>query len=1195
MIKQTKSESIGAYVSRRNVKPVSIAFSLILFAAAVSYAQTPAASISGIVGDPSGAVVAGVKVTVTDTARGVPFVTQTNSSGAYFIKDLIPSTYRITAEAAGFRTYVLQSFPLTAQQHAILNIDLQLGTASQTVEVRGQVQMVEPSNATLGGLMQNKQIVDLPLSNRNVLTLMVLQPGVVPSLPNNYTSTYFTTAVRYSINGGLESTSDFQLDGVSILAGSDVPGITALSLLPSVESVEEFRVQTNNYSAAYGRSGGGITSMVSKSGSNTFHGSGFEFLQNNALNSNGFFANRSGAKIPPVHIDQYGGSIGGPVIKNKTFFFLAHERLLSHAGGFSLLTVPTALERQGDFSQNYNSSGQLKVLYNPFSTRPDPDNPGKFIRDPIPGNNLNNLAPLGISMSSVAQKAITYYPMPNLPGTAIPGTSLYRPTNNYGASGVVASPQVQLNFRVDHNFGTNDRLFVRYGYLGNTIGGINWYGAGSKAGNWSGDLFVHVNNAVLGYTHTFGTSTVLDLRAKANRFVGYRPGQAYPFDMTSLGLPSAVADYTAQGGVPQFPGFRPSGYNYIGSSGGNYYTTYMTDWVFQGTLSRMVGRHTLTMGAENRNFMINFAQIRGFISTYTATMTQGPNPRTVSSRAGDSIASFLLGTPDVGSINYTAKTANANHYFAQFIQDDVKWTRKFTMNFGFRLEEETATTERYNRMAAMDPLVLNPISSQVTNPFTGAAGWNLYGGYVFAGSGPGTLGRRTIRGVEWKPNPRIGLAYALNDKTVIRAAYGIFFSVPYDGATTNFTSGAFSTISQMLATLDGITPYRTLDNPFPTPDSFTYPPGSSQGLLTAIGTYLQSAWPQAIGTPYNQQWNFSIQRSVTPSTLLQAAYVGNKGTHVGYWVPMLGQLTPAVQSEGATLLQLVPNPLAGLIPAGGIMNQPTVQLGWLKSPYPLWPQGAIPLEAPWGNSNYNALQVMLQKRYTGGTTFTAGYTWSKIIADTADGIWSDNLQAGVVQRSVYCRRCERAVSSYDFPHRFTFSAVGELPFGRGKRWGSKMPGVLDQFVGGWQTNAILTLASGPPLVFNTAVNNSYSFGGQQHPDYTGVNARMGKEQSLDEWFDTAQFSQPADFTFGTLGRTFTDVRSDWTRNLDFSLFKNFSITEKLRLQFRAETFNLTNTPVFAAPGTTVGTGSFGIVSSQSNSPRVVQLALKFTF
>src|ERR1041384_6275305 len=381
----------------RFAKANLIVLSLVLFCAGTALTQTFQASVSGIVIDPTGAVVPSVKITVTDTERGVVLTAITNQDGVYLINNLTPSTYRVTAEASGFQTYQLNSFPLTAKQEAVLNITLTIGSTNQTVEVSSQVQMVDPSNATLGGVVNNKSIADLPLVNRNVLTLMVIEPGIAPSTPNTYQSNFFTSSIRYSFNGGLESTSDFQLDGVSLLNQSDIPGIMGLTMLPSVDGVDEMRVQTNGYSAMYGRSGGGITTMVTKSGTNSLHGTAFDFLRNNSLNANNFFSNRSGAKIAPLHENQFGGSLGGPIIKNRTFFFGLFERNINRAGAFSLFSVPTAAERAGDFSQVVTQDGRLKTLSDPFSATPDPSRPGQFLRTPFTGNTIpkNLMDPVG--------------------------------------------------------------------------------------------------------------------------------------------------------------------------------------------------------------------------------------------------------------------------------------------------------------------------------------------------------------------------------------------------------------------------------------------------------------------------------------------------------------------------------------------------------------------------------------------------------------------------------------------------------------------------------------------------------------------------------------------------------------------------------------------------------------------------------
>jgi hypothetical protein len=310
----------------------------------------------------------------------------------------------------------------------------------------------------------------------------------------------------------------------------------------------------------------------------------------------------------------------------------------------------------------------------------------------------------------------------------------------------------------------------------------------------------------------------------------------------------------------------------------------------------------------------------------------------------------------------------------------------------------------------------------------------------------------------------------------------------------------------------------------------------------------------------------------------------------------MNQLPPQYMSRGSSLLTLVPNPFAGHIPAGGALNQPQVQAGQLLLPYPEW-LAVLPVNAALGNSEYNALQVLFQKRFSTGTAFTAGYTWSKTMSDIVDGRWNDAqiIFGGGAIRSWYCLSCEHAVSSYDVPHRFVLSGVGELPFGKGKRWGANWHGIANYVLGGWQLNGILTLASGQPLVFHVSQNTSYSFGGGQHPDFTGIDPNLGDQRTLNKWFNTSSFAQPANFTFGNLGRTLTSVRQDWTRNLDCSLFKNFKIKENLQLQFRAEAFNFTNTPVFGAPNTTFGSPAFGIVSGQSNPPRNFQLAVKLLF
>jgi len=1150
---------------------------LALFAASFLNGQTPSASISGIVTDPSGSVVPGVKVTATDTLRGESYQAQTNQTGFYRVPELIPSTYRIVAEKTGFQKFDIGSFPLATQQEAVLNITLQLGSVTQEVMVTSQAQMVEPSNATLGGLVANKSIVDLPLVNRNVFTLMALLPGVAPSLPNGDTSVMFTAPDRFSLSGGLELTSDVQIDGISALAQSNIPGTYAVSALPSVDSIQEFRVQTADFSAAYGRSGGGMVTMVTKSGTNVFHGDAYDFFQNDALNANGFFSNASGGHVTPFKHNDYGVTFGGPVVKNKTFFFVSYEGVDEHAGAFSLFTVPTSAERQGNFSQDLNSAGQLQVIYNPFSTVANPAAPGTYIRTAFTGN----VIPTGM-MDPVALKTLTYYPLPNQSGVA------NTVVNDLGLTSVTMNPVRRIEFKVDHNLSGTKRLFARYDYLSAKSGDYNyWQNAAMPT---FGTMAWTSHNAVLGYTETFGSSTVLDLRAGGDRFAADRPTFGYGFNLTSLGLPASLATYAAQGEPPLFPTITNNTYSQLGANTGSYYQSANTDYVLTGSLSHIIGRQTLQAGAEGRFYLLNFYQPRSpFAAAFSKDMTQGPNPLTVSSTVGDGFASFLLGTGDSGLAYYNPRPSTTSQYYAEYLQDSLRLTAKLTVNLGFRWEEETADTERHNRLTAIDPTVLNPITTDV--------GFNVYGGYVFAGSGPDSLGRRALRPVASTENPRLGIAYLLNRNTVIRAGYGIFYGVPMYAASDQYTGGPFSTSTTWLATLNSVTPNNLFSNPFP--QGYLYPQGAAPGLLSAVGTTLVSGYPESLKTPYNQEWNLTVQRGLGNDTLLQLAYAGNKGTHLGAFccvatTPNMDQLPPSTLSQGNSLLALVPNPFYGFI-QGGTLSQPQVEAGQLLAPFPEW-TAVSPIGAGLGDSEYDALQAMFQRRISSGTSLMASYTWSKTMTDVADGF--DNTVSELYNgniRNWYCLHCEHSLSSYDVPQRFVLSFTAALPFGSGKQFGSSWNRLANLALGGWQTNGILTLGSGFPLLFTTAQNTSYSFGGGQHPNLTGVSESLGSAQSIKEWFNTAAFAQPASFTFGNAGRTLGSVRSDWTKDLDFSLFKNFKLTERFQLQFRAEMFNLTNTPTFSVPNTSFGAGAFGVVSSQSNVPRQTQLALKLLF
>ncbi|MBV9082660.1 MAG: TonB-dependent receptor, partial [Acidobacteriaceae bacterium] len=989
---------------------------------------------------------------------------------------------------------------------------------------------------------------------------------------------------HFIVNGSQEGTSDMILDGVSAEVNHNIPTIPAISAIPSVEGIQEFRILTNSYPAEYGRSGGGVVIMVTKSGTNDPHGSAFEFLRNSFFDANNFFANRSGIPLASFKRNQFGGSLGGPVFvpklydgRNKTFFFFDYEGTRLYAAQFATDTVPTALQRRGDFSQTLNSSGQLMAIYNPFSTVANPG--GGYSRAVFAGNVIpaNMLNPVAMNMEK-------YYPLPNSPGLRFTGSG------NFVVQSAYPQPEDRLEAKIDHYFNGNNRIMGRYDIMNSIYSKPNFFNNVADPGCCE-PMNQRLQSGILEYTHIMGPSKVLSIRGGFGRVAANR----YPwsagnhgvggFDPTQLGLPASIAAVANQ---LQFPNVTIQDMTQLGPNGGDLYLMGDTTYTADASMSWVIGRHSVKFGVDSRINLVNFGQLDQPVGTYQfyRSMTQGPNPASPIASSGIGFASFLLGTgggitQTAGYVSDQVNPANANRYTGLYVQDDFKATTKLTLNVGLRWDLESGTTERYNREVAIDPYVANPLSQ--------ATGMNLRGGTLFAGS---SLGRRSIRDTALNEfGPRIGVAYQLTPSTVLRSAYGIYYMAAPYGASRHYLGEAFSSQTPWLATLDGVTPLNTLSNPFP--NGFNLFPGTSQGLATQAGATLNDAWPSSLKTPYNQQWNFTIQKQLGSSMVWEVAYAGNKATHLPYFIQPaeLNQLSPSLLSLGSALTQLVSNPFFGIITIPGVLSQRTVQYGQLLRPYPQY-TGFEAKNAAWGNSNYHALQVRFERRLTGGFAFMASYTYSKTISDAVDGLWN---MSNIV-RNWYCIECDRSVSSYDQPQRFIVNASYQLPIGRGKPFAANTNRIVNALIGNWQLNAIATFSLGLPLYnFSESTSTCFCFGGTQRPNYNGAKVSLGGSQSVYEWFNTAAFSAAAPFTFGNLDRTFTAVRADGAHNLDFSVFKSFKPVEKMSVEFRAEAFNLTNTPIFSAPNTTLGSANFGVVTAQENTPRQIQLGLKVLF
>ena len=1146
--------------------------------ATASFAQSFTGQISGLVTDPSGAAIAGAVVTITDLDRNTSFKAISNDTGLYLVTQLQPGNYRVAVEHPGFRKWVVDQIPLTTQQRATVNVAMEVGSVIDQVQVTGTAQLIESDTSTLSGFVENKRILDLPLNGRNIYQLAALVPGVFMVRQTGGVAETFT-ANRFIVNGGQESTSDIILDGVTATVSHNITNIPAVSAVPSVEGIQEFRIQTNAYAAEYGRSGGGLVTLVTKSGTNTLHGSAYEFMRNSRLDANNFFQNRNGRPLASFKRNQFGGSLGGPIDvpklyhgKDRTFFFFNYEGQRRRAAGNAFHTVPTLLERAGDFSQTLTGSGALRLIFDPQSTRPDPARPGFFLRDAFPNNRIPT-----DRFSPVAMKAQSYYPQPNAAG--LPFTR----QQNLVLQDAYPEPQDRIEFKIDHNLSDNKRLFSRFTFMDSIYSKPNYWKNAADPGCCD-PMFQRLVNVALDYTQNIGTTMVLNLRYGLGRVSGNRVPWSSTFNpsggfkVASLGLPDYI-DRVSDHQV--FPTITIQDMTQLGPNGGDIYFMGDTTHSMIVNLNRVQGRHSLKVGLDARINFVNYGQLGtpsgGF--DFTRAHTQGPDPR-VAGNNGVGYASFLLGFGN-GSISHQIRPANANRYLAWYLQDDFKPTSRLTVNLGWRWDFETGVTERYDRLTGIDPLAANPLAQKMNMDLKGVA--------LFAG---GTLGRRSIRpAVASQWNPRIGLAYQLTSKTVIRSGYGIFFGLPAYAASSGYTGSAFSSSTSWISTVggDGITPNPATAWTNPFPFGFNFYPGAAAGPNAALGRGLGGGWEPTLRPVYNQNWNFTIQHSLWKDMVWEVAYAGNKGTRLSQTFQM-DQLNPAYLALGNQLVQQVANPFFGIVDPALTLGQRTVQYGELLTPYPQY-GGVSATNAGFANSNYHGLQVRVEKRFSMGLSFLTAYTWSKTISDAADGLW--NRADGI--RNNYCRACERAVSSYDQPQRLIANVTYELPFGRGKMMGSNWNAITNTVLGNWQMNGILTLSKGLPLYnFGVAVGNCFCFGGSQRPDWTGVKPVLAN-QNIDHWFDIAQFRQPAPFTYGNLARTMTAVRQDGARQLDFSVFKTFPVKERMRVEFRAEAFNFTNTPLFAPPGTTFGTPTFGVVTGQENTPRQVQLVLKVLF
>ena len=1127
-------------------------------------AQTSAAQITGRVIDPAGAAVSNADVTVTNTDTNVARSTKTSDNGYYTVPLLPPGPYKVAVAVAGFRSMTQSNLTLEVDQTARVDFSLVLGEITQSVDVRETAPLLDTENAALGQVVESAQITELPTNGRNTLAFVELTPGVRVQ-PGSGTNPYVlatNSRGNFSVNGGVSNANEVLVDGAPVTIARS----NAIGYIPPVDATQEFRVDTNSYSAEYGRTSGGVVNLSIRSGANQFHGDLYEFLRNNATDANDFFQNAAGLPILPLKQNQYGVAVGGPIRRNKTFFFGNFEGFNLVQGATFTGTVPTALQRQGNFSQTYNSAGQLISIANPFTTTESAT--GTYSRSTLAGG----IIPPSLINPVAAAWLKLFYPMPNEPGNPLTGA------NNYSTSASHPYTAQQGVGRIDHNFSDSLKLFATYAQQHLNIGNLNLLGNNISpvATDQYDETFTH--DAVLAVTKIFSAHLIGEFRSSFIRLQQVRVPPTDPFNLASLGLPANLNSLEA---VQTVPLFTVTGYTSPNAIAASVTLSSSNDWAEGGTITWIRGTHTLKFGGQYRLMQLNDVASSGsFASTFTSQFTSS-NPLAATATSGSALASFLVGTPSAGSLTEAVPLAEQRWYMDTFVQDDWKIMPKLTLNLGLQYSLDSSVTERFNRLAWFNPATIAPIVQALGLPYAGSLN--------FAGSSdrtPEQLYKKQFA-------PRIGLAYQATSKVVVRAGYGLFW-LPnnLNFASTSQRSSPWSSTTTLVSSQNGgITPYNTLSNPFP--NGVVLPPGPSQGLNTLLGqalsVYLQSNHPG-----YVQQWNFNVQANIWKGVVANAAYAGSKGTGLPLTLE-LNQLNPSYLSMGTALTQLVPNPFYGQITTG-ILANPTVALNQLLRPFPQF--GSIQaVGANAGSSSYNALETGVTKRF-GSSIIQALYTRSKAIGDSEDQTpAADGAQpGGNLLLNNYYHPGDRSLAEFDSPNRFVVSYTVRLPFG--PRQPYLKSGIAGAIAGGWELSGIYTAQTGTPLFLATSTSSTNDFVAYDRPNSNGMNAALsGTAQSrLNEWFNTSDFYAPAAFTIGNISRTLSTVRNDGINNIDAGVFRNFPFREgRFNLQFRAEAFNLANRVQFANPGLTLGTATFGVVSAAANTPRQLQFALKLLF
>jgi hypothetical protein len=1168
-------------------------------------AQTSFGAIVGTVTDATGAAVPGAQVTVKNNGTNATLTTKSGGSGNYTFLNLNPGSYDVNVSSKGFQGVSKNGVDVTIGGTTRVDAALPVGDVSQTVTVDAtQTAALQTDSASLGGVVEGRQVQESPLNGRNVNNLLDFIPGVVPgggtagnTVANGGSGSFQvgtqTQAIaygNYQIGGGFSGQSLFYIDGVE----SNIPENNVNSLVPTQDSVQEFRVSTNNVTAEFGGFAGGVVQISTKQGTNQFHGTVYEYFRNTVFDANDYFDKQHGLSRQPLHQNQYGFNVGGPLVKDKLFFFFSFEREPVTSGGLDTFTLPTAAQLNGDFSAftaanitASNPTGQF--LYNPATNAP-------YACNGV-ANTLCNGTNGPNQIDATALKLLKLeFPLPQ-PGVGINNGTV----NNYVGAAPITGAQNEFNARVDYNLGTHDQLFARYTFWNPHNGNSDPLGTKTGAGPTGNTT----TEAVVGDNHIFNSSTIADLRLSWLENYNFQVPLSNGFNQSTIN-----ANYGALQGqqVNNHQGLLPGLglQNYSGGAELSQLYWLNTAYSINGSVTKVKGRHTIKVGGAARQIeWTGFGNNQGLGLGATNSFTANS-----SGVGGNAVASFLLGIPSSTGISEVATTRAFLHSYGFYGVDTWQATKKLTLNLGVRWEQPGSYSEVNNNDTV---LLLNAPTSlpNYTNPVTGAS-MPTVGGLAFVASPQ--YGSRREEQLHWKLfSPREGFDYRFDNKTVVRGGYGIAF-LPAELTADGPGGSPINSAGTGLSNTPGVT-YAgepTVANPLP--NGINQPLGRNTLALTQLlGQGIGSRIPNE---PYGyvQQFNFGVERALDSKSTLSVAYAGSKGTHLvlsqGYTGTGINrdQLPDQYDSIGGNptagtgLFTQVLNPYYNQFSSGGQLNQRSVFEGYLLKPYPQY-TGVTQSVPRYGASTYNALQVSYTRHTAHSGVVQLAYTYAKLISNTDNTSSFEDGQGGqgVVQDN-YNVRAEKSVSLQDLTHNLVINYGVDLPFGHGEMFLNGANGLVNAVVGGWRLNGITTLHSGlpVPISYNGTNYLSQYFGsGPIRPNVVaGCNKHTsGSAQSraAKGWFNTACFTAPGVFSFGNESRVDPNIRGGGAANFDLSANKSFPVFDRVTGKFSVEAFNLFNRTQFGAPDSGLGDGAFGIVTSQRNLPRVLQFAARFSF